>query len=97
LARAGDSRVDFTRILGRYSTWLYSQGNVIPKHDLALLVTNAKLEWEGGLSIKNGACWVDTKTWRDLGIAVFNDGGYWATVTTAAQTLGYRFKMLNMC
>jgi hypothetical protein len=90
-ARAPDGSAEFGRILDRYASWVYSQRNNLPKFDLAPLITNTKLEWGGGLAYMNAACWVDTNGGRNLGTAVWNDGGDWGSLTVAVHEIGHKY------
>ncbi|ODN06439.1 Venom metalloproteinase 3 [Orchesella cincta] len=88
-ARASDGRAEFGRILERFSFWVYKQMSSFPKFDMAVAITNTRLEWGGGLAYMRAACSVDNGSRRHWGTLVFNDGGNWQSMTVGAHELAH--------
>jgi len=86
--------VEFGRILNldeyRYPKWVFDQMPSWPKFDLAPLMTNAAVEWGGGLAYMNAACWVDNGNRRHIGVSVWNDNGGWGSLVVGAHELGHK-------
>lgn len=57
------------------------------RHDLAVLITNSNLEWEGGLAHAGGACFVDRERGFNWGSAVWSDNGQFRSILTAVQEI----------
>lgn len=57
---------------------------------MAVLMTNANSEWEGGLAHGGGACTVDTNSGVDLGTVVWNDHGNFRSVTIGTHEMAHK-------
>jgi hypothetical protein len=57
---------------------------------MAVVITNTRLEWGGGLAWMNGACWINNGAGLDYGSVVWNDGGDFGSVTVGAHEMGHK-------
>ncbi|ODN06444.1 A disintegrin and metalloproteinase with thrombospondin motifs 13 [Orchesella cincta] len=88
-ARASDGRAEFNRILDRFASWIYGQMSTVPKFDMAIAVTNTRLEWGGGLAYMRATCWVDHAARRHWGTLVFSDGGDFGSLTVGSHEMAH--------
>ncbi len=76
-------------MLGRFSTWIYSKRNTLPKFDMAVAVTGSQTEWNGGLAHGKAACRTDDSAERFAGTAAWKDEGDWGNVGIGAHEIGH--------
>lgn len=89
-ARGSDGRTEHGRTLNLFKYWIYQQRSWLVRHDMAVLMTHANSEWEGGLAHGNGACTVDTNSGVDLGTVVWNDHGNFGSVTIGTHEMAHK-------
>ncbi|CAL8143682.1 unnamed protein product [Orchesella dallaii] len=88
-ARASDGRAEFNRILKRFSYWVYKEMSSFPKFDMAVAITNTRLEWGGGLAHRGQVCNVDHQAQRHMGTVVFSDDGKWQSLTVGTHEMAH--------
>lgn len=76
-------------MLDAFKKWIYEQQSWLVKHDLAVLMTHADTEWQGGLAWVSGVCHVDTTNGFDYGTVVWTDDGGWNSIMVAPHEIGH--------
>ena len=95
-SRGSDGKVAFPTVIDKYSLWLYQQlPSWTVRFDLAPLVTDTAVVSSGGYGYNNAACGLDANAQRFWGVAVWNDGGDWGSVTIGAHELGHNLGAIH--
>lgn len=66
----------------------------LPKFDVAILVTNAGMDWYGGFAFVGGACTVNHAKGQHWGALVLSDQGSKQYLKAGAHELGHVYEFI---